>query len=104
LSAQKELHNNVLVCSKSKDPPLLRDHSADAICFVLVTSPCTIESHTSGFGDLHVPFTRAHGANTIIFVQIRAYVIIENDDSKNKVSLKIYVSSGLMMLVPYTSV
>jgi hypothetical protein len=38
------------------------------------------------------------------FVQVRAYVFIEKEGFNNKVSLKIYVSSGLMMLVPYASV
>jgi hypothetical protein len=38
------------------------------------------------------------------FVQVRDYVTIENHDSGNKVSLKIYVSSGLVVLVPYAAV
>jgi hypothetical protein len=38
------------------------------------------------------------------FVQVRDHVTIENHDSKNKVSLRIYVSSGLVVLVPYASV
>jgi hypothetical protein len=54
LNAQKELHSSVLVCSKSEDPPLLGDHSADTVCFVIVTCPCTTESHTCRFGGLHL--------------------------------------------------
>jgi hypothetical protein len=52
LNAQKELDSSFLVCSKFEDPPLLGDYSADTVCFVIVTCPCTTESHPSNFVDV----------------------------------------------------